>query len=135
MLVYSILTWGEAEKIVEKLFDVFDVDGTGRVSKDEMKSVVRDLHVLLKHLYNSYSKYNLNLLFSSGKPTESDTVLFEQMDKNHDEFVDKSEFVSAILEYNSVYGQNLACLFAKLFEAGSKLDPEEVDIRECYEKY
>ena len=77
----------------------------------------------------------LILFFSSGKPTESDTVLFEQMDKNHDEFVDKSEFVSAILEYNSVYGQNLACLFAKLFEAGSKLEPEEVDIRECYEKY
>ena len=63
MLVYSILTWGEAEKIVEKLFDVFDVDGTGRVSKDEMKSVVRDLHVLLKHLYNSYSQYHFNPLF------------------------------------------------------------------------
>ena len=39
-------SWGTAEKIMEKMFEVFDVDGTGKISKAEMKTVVKDLDAL-----------------------------------------------------------------------------------------
>ena len=39
------------------------------------------------------------------------------MDTNQDNFVDKEEFVSAIMDNNQEYGQNLAGMFAKMFEA------------------
>ena len=47
MIIYQVLTWGRAEKIIEKLFEVFDVDGTGKISRNEMKTVVKDMDALL----------------------------------------------------------------------------------------
>lgn len=46
MIIYQILTWGKTETIVEKLFEVFDVDGTGKISREEMRTVVKDMDAL-----------------------------------------------------------------------------------------
>ena len=47
MIIYQVVTWGKAEKIIEKLFEVFDVDGTGKISRKEMNTVVKDMDALL----------------------------------------------------------------------------------------
>ena len=60
------------------------------------------------------------------------SVIFEHMDRNQDNFVDKEEFVSAILDNNLEYGQNLACMFARMFEARGT---GPLDIKECYDDY
>ena len=46
MIIYQLLTWGEANKMMEKLFEVFDVDGTGKISRAEMNTVVKDMDAL-----------------------------------------------------------------------------------------
>lgn len=54
------------------------------------------------------------------------------MDTNQDNFVDKKEFVSAILDDNLEYGQNLAAMFARMFAA---MGSGPIDIRESYDQY
>ena len=54
------------------------------------------------------------------------------MDTNQDNFIDKQEFVSAILDNNQEYGQNLASMFAKMFEA---VGTGPIDIRMSYDDY
>merc|ERR1712062_1516 len=117
MIIYEILTWGDSETIMEKLFEVFDVDGTGAISKAEMKTVVKDMDALF-------------VLMKQESPRAS--LIFSQMDTNQDNFIDKQEFVSSILDNNQEYGQNLALMFVKMF---GSLGIGPVDIRACYDDY
>ena len=80
------------------MFEIFDIDGDGCITKDEMKTVVRDLMIILEE-YNNNANY---------------LEIFNQMDINSDDKIDKNEFVSAILT-NNTFGQDLAAKFAHLF--------------------
>ena len=100
MIVYNIMAFSNAEVVIEKMFDIFDIDGNGKISKEEMKIVVKDLEILFQK-DNDKKNYN---------------DVFKQMDDNHDDFVDKTEFVEAIMKHN-VYGQNLALKLSQLFNS------------------
>ena len=80
------------------MFDIFDVDGDGVITKHEMKSVVKDLMIILEE-YNN----NANAL-----------EIFQQMDQNSDDKIDRSEFVSSLMS-NNTFGQDLAAKCSQLF--------------------
>ena len=84
-------------KVIEKMFDVFDIDGNEKISKEEMKTVVKDLAILFEN------DKDINYL-----------DLFKEMDENHDDQIDKQEFVSSIMNQN-VYGQNLALKLQQIY--------------------
>ena len=46
MIVWCIVAFTDVETVLGKLFDVFDINGDGKVSKSEMKTVVKDLSIL-----------------------------------------------------------------------------------------
>ena len=100
MIVYNIMAFSNAEVVIEKMFDIFDIDGNGKISKEEMKIVVKDLEIL----------------FQKDNDKKNHNDVFKQMDDNHDDFVDKTEFVEAIMKHN-VYGQNLALKLSQLFNS------------------
>merc|ERR1712133_13002 len=95
MIVWCIVAFTDVETVLGKLFDVFDINGDGKVSKSEMKTVVKDLSIL------------------SGSNTNHEKI-FEDMDKDKDNMVDKDEFVKAIQNRN-IYGQEIASKLAEIF--------------------
>ena len=102
MMVYNIMAFhghhNDKKILFERLFDIFDVDGDGVITKQEMKKVVKDLMIILE-------EYNNNA--NAGE-------IFQQMDQNHDDKIDRSEFVSSLMS-NSTFGQDLAAKCSQLF--------------------
>ena len=101
-MVYNIMVYdghhNDRKIMFEKMFDIFDVDGDGVITKHEMEKVVRDLMIILEE-YNN----NANAL-----------EIFQQMDENNDDKIDKQEFVAAIMT-NNTFGQDLAAKCSQLF--------------------
>ena len=95
MIVWCIVAFTDVRTVLEKLFDVFDIDGDGTITKTEMRTVVKDLSIL------------------SGTGTNHEAI-FEDMDKNKDNKVDKNEFVYAIENHN-IYGQEIASKLTEIF--------------------
>ena len=102
MTVYNVIVFhgqnNDRRTFFERMFDIFDVDGDGIITKDEMKKVVKDLMIIMEE-YNN----NANAL-----------EIFQQMDSNSDDKIDKTEFVNAIMSTNT-FGQDLAVKFSQLF--------------------
>ena len=102
MMVYNIMAFhghhNDQKILFERMFDLFDVDGDGVITKHEMKSVVKDLMIILEE-YNN----NANAL-----------EIFQQMDQNSDDKIDRSEFVSSLMS-NNTFGQDLAAKCSQLF--------------------
>ena len=102
MMVYNIIVFdghhNDRKILFERLFDIFDVDGDGVITKQEMEKVVKDLMIILEE-YNN----NANAM-----------EIFEQMDENKDDKIDRNEFVAA-LKSNNTFGQDLAAKCSQLF--------------------
>ena len=102
MMVYNIMVFqghhNDKKVLFEKMFDIFDVDGNGVITKHEMKTVVKDLMIILDD-YNN----NANAL-----------EIFHQMDQNSDDKIDRCEFVSSLMS-NNTFGQDLAAKCSQLF--------------------
>lgn len=102
MMVYNIMVFhghhNDKKVLFERMFDIFDVDGNGVITKQEMKTVVKDLMIILED-YNN----NANAL-----------EIFQQMDQNSDDQIDRSEFVSSLMS-NNTFGQDLAAKCSQLF--------------------
>ena len=95
MILWCIVAFTDVKTVLEKLFDIFDIDGNGSVTKSEMRTVVKDLSIL------------------SGSSTNHEAI-FEDMDTNKDDFVDKNEFVTSITK-NNIYGQEIAAKLTEIF--------------------
>ena len=92
----SMKKLGKSSLIFERMFDLFDVDGDGVITKDEMKKVVKDLMIILE------------------EDNDNAIEIFKQMDTNKDEKITKEEFVNSIMADNT-FGQNLAAKLSELF--------------------
>ena len=102
MMVYNIIVFdghhNDRKEFFERMFDLFDIDGDGVITKNEMKKVVKDLMIILEE-YNN----NANAL-----------EIFQQMDTNSDEKITKVEFVNSIMS-NNTFGQDLAAKCSQIF--------------------
>ena len=102
MMVYNIIVFdghhNDRKEFFERMFDLFDIDGDGVITKNEMKKVVKDLMIILEE-YNN----NANAL-----------EIFQQMDTNSDEKITKDEFVNSIMS-NNTFGQDLAAKCSQFF--------------------
>ena len=47
MVVYNIIAWSNPETILGKMFDIFDLDGDHKITKEEMKRVLKDMSALM----------------------------------------------------------------------------------------
>ena len=101
-MVYNIIVFdghqNDRKEFFERMFDLFDIDGDGVITKNEMKKVVKDLMIILEE-YNN----NANAL-----------EIFQQMDTNSDEKITKDEFVNSIMS-NNTFGQDLAAKCSQIF--------------------
>jgi Ca2+-binding EF-hand superfamily protein len=68
----------DTEKMVAELFDIFDVNGDGVISKGEFVELAE------------------SLLHQKGMNFSSD--LFKQFDANHDNVISKEELIDMVLE-------------------------------------
>jgi guanylate cyclase activator 1 len=68
----------DTEKMVAELFDIFDVNGDGVISKGEFVELAEAL------------LHKKGMSFSSS--------LFKQFDKNHDNVISKEELIDMVLE-------------------------------------
>ena len=99
MIVYNLMSKKEPKAILNKIFDIFDIDRDNMITKNEMERVVTDLSILFKDPTN-------------GKECFAKT--FAEMDENEDNKITRDEFVSAILDDNK-YSQCLAMGVLDLF--------------------
>merc|ERR1719319_1257922 len=72
------MTQGENEEVFGKIFRLFDVNGDGYISKQEMKRLVKVLYE-----------------FVQTSPDDLVTGVFKEMDKNEDKKISKEEFIAA----------------------------------------
>ena len=101
MMVYNIIVFdghhNDRKEFFERMFDLFDINGDGVITKNEMKKVVKDLMIILEDNNNA-------------KALE----IFKQMDTNKDERITKDEFVNSIMS-NNTFGQDLAAKCSQIF--------------------
>ena len=85
MIVFSILSGGDPAVMLKKIFRIFDVNSDGTISKEEMLTLVHDLHVMTND--DSVHESDNDLAKS----------VFKEMDKNKDSVVSEEEFISSVL--------------------------------------
>merc|ERR1711892_1430665 len=86
MVVFFILSDGNHEEVLSKIFRLFDINSDGSISKKEMKKLVKAMYGLLK-------TDNPNLSTSDNVAMAT----FNEMDKNRDGKITKEEFIRACL--------------------------------------
>merc|ERR1712112_297100 len=84
LLVFHVLSSGTPEDNLKKIFRIFDVNNDGAISEAEMKSLVKDMKVLLGS--------------ESQESIASST--FKEMDKNCDGQVTCQEFIDAVMSHD-----------------------------------
>ena len=99
MIVYNMMTGKEPNAILNKIFDIFDVDRDNMITKNEMERVLTDLSTLFKDTTNK---------------EECFAKTFAEMDQNEDHKITREEFVLAISD-NNKYSQCLAMRVLDLF--------------------
>ena len=85
MIVFSILTGGDPKDMLKKIFRIFDVNSDGTISKDEMLTLVHDLHVILEDDTDH------------AKDGDIARNVFKEMDTNKDSLVSEEEFIHSVL--------------------------------------
>merc|ERR1712154_358874 len=85
MIIFSILTGGDPKDMLKRIFRIFDVNSDGTISKDEMLTLVHDLHVILED-DSSHSK-----------DIDVARNVFKEMDTNKDSLVSQEEFILSVL--------------------------------------
>ena len=102
MMVYNIMAFdghhNDRKVFFERMFDLFDVNGDGVITKNEMKKVVKDLMIILEEDNNNADALEI----------------FKQMDANSDDKITKDEFVNSIMT-NNTFGQDLAAKCSQIF--------------------
>ena len=86
MVAFIILSEGEPDEVLGKLFNLFDVDQNGTITKKEMARLVKDMYGLLKK-----DDPNVNAIDFIAKST------FAEMDKDEDGKITTEEFIAACL--------------------------------------
>merc|ERR1712106_6578 len=76
---------GTPDEKLKQIFRIFDSDGNGTISEDEMKSVVNHLY----HLIPEKDKSDVNSIEEFSKS------MMEEMDKNKDGEISEEEFMLA----------------------------------------
>ena len=84
-----MLAFGDIEETLGGMFEMFDIDSDGTISRGEMKKVISDMAVIFEDK-------------TEGGQSEA---VFSEMDENRDERVTREEFVKSIKEGNR-YGQD-----------------------------
>jgi Ca2+-binding EF-hand superfamily protein len=109
-VVESLLRDGSPEEKLGNMFKFFDQNGDGMISKSEMKRVVKDLYVCLKH---------------QEPEAESEAVIaktvFTEMDADRDGRITKEEFISAVLAEKDISVMLNNVIFDQLF----RMDDED----------
>ena len=108
MVVFSILTGGDPGDVLQKIFRIFDVNSDGVISKEEMITLVHDLHVILDN--------------NESHPTDNDVAkrVFREMDKNKDSKITEDEFIGAVLaekKFSKLLTMKAMGIFADNFSA------------------
>jgi Ca2+-binding EF-hand superfamily protein len=110
LVVESLLRDGSPEEKLGNMFKFFDQNGDGMISKSEMKRVVKDLYVCLKH---------------QEPEAESEAVIaktvFTEMDADRDGRITKEEFISAVLAEKDISVMLNNVIFDQLF----RMDDED----------
>ena len=96
-MVYHILAFGDTRQVLGQVFNAFDADLDGKISKKEMKAALKDFAKLL----------DLKEITSE--------EMFEEMDENHDNKIDTEEFINAVMDNKNVFGQNMAVRLVQMF--------------------
>ena len=97
LMVYNILAFGDTKQVLTQVFNAFDADRNGKISRKEMESALKDLTKLLD-------------------VTETTTEeMFKDMDENNDNTIDAKEFIDAIMEKGNAFGQNMAVKLVQMF--------------------
>jgi len=86
MILFHIMDDGTPEQVLGRIFRVFDVNGDGVITSEEMKRIIKDMYGMIK-------------LQNQDLANEEDLakVVFQEMDKNKDGKVTCQEFISACL--------------------------------------
>ena len=106
MFVYNILAFGDLDETLGRMFEMFDIDKSGTISKGEMKKVITDLDVL----------------FEGDTESSQCEEIFHEMDENQDERISREEFVKSIkdefvksIKEGNKYGLDLAARLVRLY--------------------
>ena len=108
MVVFSILSGGDPTNMLKKIFRIFDVNSDGTISKEEMVTLVHDLHVIL------------NDDTSHDKDSDVAKSVFREMDRNKDNVVSEEEFVTSVLaqkKFSKLLTMKAVEIFADNFSA------------------
>lgn len=82
----SVTTRGTLEEKLQWAFSIYDIDGDGYITQNELFSILRAIHKMVGAIDDRrLTKTNV-------------TRLFEKMDKNHDGSLSLEEFVSGAKE-------------------------------------
>ena len=91
MIVLYTLSKGTPEQNLEQIFRVFDIDNDQKISKDEMKKIVKTL---------------MTLMSAKEKSELADVYVpefaFAEMDVNKDGNISKEEFVRACMNHEKI---------------------------------
>jgi len=86
MILFHIMDDGTPEQVLGRIFRVFDVNGDGVITSEEMKRIIKDMYDMIK-LQNE----------DLAKEEDLAKVVFEEMDKDKDGKITCQEFISACL--------------------------------------
>ena len=92
MVVLYVMSSGTPEENLKQIFKVFDVNGDGCISRQEITRIVRDLSYLFTFEDNPKG-YNAETLGA---------MAFQEMDINHDGWVTEEEFISACFGHKQI---------------------------------
>ena len=92
MVVLYVMSSGTPEENLKQIFKVFDLDEDGRISRQEITRIVRDISYLFTFEDNPKG-YNADTLGA---------MAFQEMDINHDGWVTEEEFISACFSHKQI---------------------------------
>merc|ERR1712018_633506 len=91
MVTLYVISRGPKEKSLEKIFEMFDIDDNGTVSKKELSHIVR---YVFRMFFNNQDNSDREL------EEELAVQAFHEMDANADGKVTKEEFINACMNHN-----------------------------------
>ncbi|XP_022342797.1 neurocalcin homolog [Crassostrea virginica] len=94
MCALSVSTRGSLDQKIQFAFRIYDIDGDGFISKQEMLEIIRAIHKMVESSMKSEQ--------SKLAPEERTNVIFKRMDKNADDKLSLEEFMNGVKEDQSI---------------------------------